>query len=134
MDKKKKLLLGGLALGGVVAAILVSNKATAGVQGTPGGGTGPQPGPTPGTPPKCDPNASYWTSVTDSATVGADSMEPNYVALLNDNSQPVGSVKYFTVNGHVWMLRVTSAATDPGITTYVRDVHGWIANVTDCTP
>ena len=63
-----------------------------------------------------------WVSATD-LDVRRDGVATRYAELL---AQAVGSTVTETHNGHVWQLRVISHASDPTLTPYAKDVHGWI--------
>ena len=51
-------------------------------------------------------------------------MQPRFAALL---ASPVGTEVHETHNGNLWKFRVISSTTDPGLTTYAKDVKGWWA-------
>jgi len=63
-----------------------------------------------------------WTPATD-ADVARDGTATRYAALL---SQPVGTVVNEDYGGRHWQLRVVSSQTDPGLTSFAKDVKGWI--------
>jgi hypothetical protein len=63
-----------------------------------------------------------WIAATD-ADVARDGTIGRYRALL---ASPVGRVRREFHNGRLWKLRVVSSATDPGLTTFAKDVRGWI--------
>jgi peptidoglycan hydrolase-like protein with peptidoglycan-binding domain len=63
-----------------------------------------------------------WVLATD-GDVARDGLAPRYMALL---SQPVGTQVEELHNGRRWELRVLSKTTDPNLTTYAKDVKGWI--------
>jgi peptidoglycan hydrolase-like protein with peptidoglycan-binding domain len=63
-----------------------------------------------------------WVLATD-RDVSADGVAPRFQALL---SQPVGTVITEVHNGRTWQFRVISKTTDPNLTTYAKDVKGWL--------
>jgi hypothetical protein len=83
----------------------------------------PPPNATPLGPPAPPPPGQTWILATN-ADVSRDGVQSRYVALL---SSPVGTEVHETHNGRLWKLRVISHTTDPGLTTYAKDVKGWVA-------
>jgi len=63
-----------------------------------------------------------WIPATD-ADVARDATATRYASLL---SQPVGTVVTEDYGGRHWQLRVVSSQTDPGLTTFAKDVKGWV--------
>jgi peptidoglycan hydrolase-like protein with peptidoglycan-binding domain len=63
-----------------------------------------------------------WTPATD-ADVQRDGTSPRFKAFL---AQSVGTQAIETHGGNVWEFRVVSKTTDPGLTTYAKDVRAWI--------
>jgi hypothetical protein len=72
--------------------------------------------------PSPPPAACNWIAATQ-ADVAQDQTQPRYAALL---SSPVGYETEELHNGRRWRFRVVSSATDPGLTTFPKDVRGWI--------
>jgi len=129
--QKKALWIGGGAVAAAGIAYLLLKPKTA--LAAPASQITSGPTPSPSAPPPCDPNASYWRSATN-ADVSADGTESDYVSMLN-SSNPIGYSQVIGQRGsHVWKLTIVSSSTDPNFTTYARDVHGYIADLTDCTP
>jgi hypothetical protein len=77
-----------------------------------------------GVPPAGPPDGTVWVLATNS-DVARDGVAARYQAILS--SQPVGFESHETFNGNLWKFRVISSATDPGLTTYAKDVKGWVA-------
>jgi hypothetical protein len=77
-----------------------------------------------GVPPAAPPDGTVWVLATN-ADVARDGVAGRYQTILN--TQAVGFESHETFNGHLWKFRVISSATDPGLTTYAKDVKGWIA-------
>jgi len=77
-----------------------------------------------GVPPAPPPDGTVWVLATN-ADVSRDGVAGRYQAILG--SQPVGFESHETFNGHLWKFRVISNSTDPGLTTYAKDVKGWVA-------
>jgi hypothetical protein len=77
------------------------------------------------TPPAAPPPGYAWRLASD-ADVAADGVQPRLQALL---SQPVGTEVQETHAGHLWKFRVISNQTDPSLTTFAKDVKGWIARL-----
>ena len=69
------------------------------------------------------PSGYTWKLATD-ADVARDGTQPRYQALL---SSPVGTEVQEMHNGRLWKFRVISNTTDPTLTTFAKDVKGWIA-------
>src|SRR5215510_6128786 len=63
-----------------------------------------------------------WVSATN-ADVARDQTVGRYRALL---SLPVGTQAHEMHNGNFWKFRVVSRATDPDLTSFAKDVRGWI--------
>lgn len=63
-----------------------------------------------------------WVLATD-ADVQKDGVAARYAAMLQ---QPVGTVATESHNGRTWQLKTISKTTDPSLTTYAKDVKGWI--------
>jgi hypothetical protein len=84
----------------------------------------PAPNPTPLGAPAPPPAGTTWVLATN-ADVARDGTAARYQSLLS--SSPVGTEVHETYNGDLWKLRVISSTTDPGLTTYAKDVKGWIA-------
>jgi hypothetical protein len=89
----------------------------------------PVPGPSPaviapsGVPVAPAPSGYNWKLATD-ADVARDGVQSRYAALL---SSPVGTEVQEMHNGRLWKFRVISNKTDPSLTTFAKDVKGWIA-------
>jgi hypothetical protein len=99
-----------------------------GAPGAPFPGVPPVPSlavllPTP-TPPA--PSGYTWKLATD-ADIARDGLQPRFQDLLA--SSPVGTEVQEMHNGRLWKLRVVSNTTDPGLTTYSKEVKGWIATL-----
>jgi hypothetical protein len=77
-----------------------------------------------GVAPAPPPDGTVWVLATN-ADVARDGVAGRYQAILG--SQPVGFESHETFNGHLWKFRVISNSTDPGLTTYAKDVKGWVA-------
>jgi hypothetical protein len=77
-----------------------------------------------GVPPAPPPDGTVWVLATN-ADVARDGVASRYQALLS--SQAVGFESHETWNGHLWKFRVLSHTTDPGLTSYAKDVKGWVA-------
>jgi hypothetical protein len=77
-----------------------------------------------GVPPAAPPDGTVWVLATN-ADVARDGVAGRYQSILS--SQPVGYEVHETWNGDLWKFRVISSQTDPGLTTYAKDVKGWIA-------
>src|SRR5215472_5821573 len=74
-------------------------------------------------PPACPSGPScQWISATN-ADVARDQTVRRYRAFL---SLPVGTQAHEMHNGNFWKFRVVSKATDPSLTTFAKDVRGWI--------
>jgi hypothetical protein len=84
----------------------------------------PPPNPGPLGPPAPPPAGTTWILATN-ADVARDGTQARYMSLLK--SSPVGTEVHETYNNHLWKLRVISHTTDPGLTTYAKDVKGWVA-------
>ncbi|MFI4971187.1 MAG: peptidoglycan-binding protein [Hyphomicrobiales bacterium] len=69
------------------------------------------------------PPAGLSYRLATNADVARDHVQPRYQALL---SQPVGTQVQEMHNGRAWQFRVVSKTTDPGLTTYAKDVKGWV--------
>lgn len=67
--------------------------------------------------------AGYTWRLASNADVAHDGVHPRYQQLL---SQPLGTQVQEMHNGRMWQLRVISHATDPNLTTYAKDVKGWV--------
>jgi peptidoglycan hydrolase-like protein with peptidoglycan-binding domain len=75
--------------------------------------------------PTAPPATGYkWTLATN-ADVARDGVQPRFAALLQ---QVVGTEVQEQHNGRLWKLRVVSNKTDPGLTTFQKDVKGWTAS------
>jgi hypothetical protein len=91
----------------------------------------PRPAPVPMPPPNATPlgapapppDGMTWILATN-ADVQRDGTAGRYASLL---SSPVGFEVHATYNGRLWKFRVISKTTDPGLTTYAKDVKGWVA-------
>jgi Putative peptidoglycan binding domain len=68
------------------------------------------------------PQGYSWTLASD-ADVARDRVQSRYQALM---ASPVGTQVQEQHNGRAWQFRVISKQTDPGLTTYAKDVKGWI--------
>jgi hypothetical protein len=85
----------------------------------------PPPAPSPnGTPPAPPPQGQVWV-LAQNADVARDGTQPRYNELLS--SQPVGYEVHELHNARLWKFRVISNKTDPGLTSFAKDVKGWIA-------
>jgi peptidoglycan hydrolase-like protein with peptidoglycan-binding domain len=93
------------------------------------------PAPAPGAGPSIAP-ASALPTVTGTPPTGAgafvlasnadvtrDGVASRYASLLR---QPVGTTVNDTYNGRQWQFRVISHQSEPALTTYAKDVKGWI--------
>jgi hypothetical protein len=65
-----------------------------------------------------------WIPATD-ADVARDGTQPRYMELLGYTP---GTEVRETHNGRLWKLRVVSKWTDPGLTTFEKDVRGWLCS------
>jgi hypothetical protein len=88
----------------------------------PPGPTPIVPAPTPAPVAVAPPSGYTWRLATD-ADVTRDGAVGAYQSLL---SSPIGTQIQRVLNGRAWQFRVISKATDPGLTTYARDVKGWV--------
>jgi peptidoglycan hydrolase-like protein with peptidoglycan-binding domain len=75
--------------------------------------------------PAAAPSGYTWKLATD-ADVARDGTQPRYQALL---ASLVGTEVQEMHNGRLWKFRVISNATDPNLTTFAKDVKGWIATL-----
>jgi hypothetical protein len=73
-------------------------------------------------PPPPPPSCSSWVPAT-TGDVVADQTQSRYRALLGS---PVGTQVEEVHNGRNWRFRVVGRATDPDLTTFAKDVRGWI--------
>jgi peptidoglycan hydrolase-like protein with peptidoglycan-binding domain len=71
------------------------------------------------------PSGYTWKLATD-ADVARDGTQARYQSLL---SSPVGTEVQEMHNGRLWKFRVISSTTDPNLTTFAKDVKGWIASL-----
>jgi murein L,D-transpeptidase YcbB/YkuD len=65
----------------------------------------------------------YSWRLASNADVARDGVQSRYQSLM---SSPIGTQIQEMHNGRAWQFRVISKTTDPGLTTYARDVKGWI--------
>src|SRR5579872_5514690 len=103
------------------AAAIVAQQTPLVGPGAPPPGAPPTAVPTPATP---APSGYTWKLATD-VDIARDGMQPRFQDLLA--SSPVGTEVQEMHNGRLWKLRVVSNVTDPGLTTYAKEVKGWIA-------
>lgn len=73
--------------------------------------------------------ACTWIAATN-ADVARDRTVARYRSLL---ARPVGTEVLEMFNGRLWKLRVVSRTTDPGLTTFAKDVRGWICRPSRAT-
>jgi peptidoglycan hydrolase-like protein with peptidoglycan-binding domain len=71
-----------------------------------------------------------WVMATD-ADVARDGVAGRYGALL---AQSVGTTVIEPHNGRTWEIRVISNTTDPNLTTFAKDVKGWIWQPSSSAP
>jgi peptidoglycan hydrolase-like protein with peptidoglycan-binding domain len=77
--------------------------------------------------PAATPPATVTWMLATNADVARDGTQARYSALL---SRPVGYEETGTYNGRLWKFRVVSKTTDPTLTTFAKDVKGWIGQPT----
>jgi peptidoglycan hydrolase-like protein with peptidoglycan-binding domain len=66
--------------------------------------------------------AGNWTPATD-ADVARDGTAARFATLL---TQPVGTTVNEDYGGRHWLFRVVNSQTDPGLTTFAKDVKAWV--------
>jgi peptidoglycan hydrolase-like protein with peptidoglycan-binding domain len=114
------------------AAAQVASAATTPAAAPPVAGPAPQPIAVPPLSPTVVPSAApaaavsfgagSWTPATD-ADVARDGTAARFATLL---AQPVGTTVNENYGGRHWQFRVVSSQTDPGLTTFAKDVKAWV--------